>query len=123
MFPIFAPKHRLRLLVRTGSPRRFRLVHRNLHVCFEQKYENIKNVLMEFFKFTAEKSLCMLCHIAYGQVFVMVGHSMGQRLFSILIIIILLIIHVIYQQTTLWHVTNYPECIHSIENISGLKLF
>ena len=36
----------------------------------------------EIFKLTAEKSLCMLYHITYGQVFVMVWHYMDQRLIT-----------------------------------------
>ena len=50
---IYAQKHRLWVLVRTASARRFKRVPINL--CFEQKYENISVFLSENFQFLVVK--------------------------------------------------------------------
>ena len=64
-FVIFAPKHRLWVLVRTAS------VRCNHNLCFEQKKKNIKNFHLKIIIFTAVKN----CSILHGRVFIMGFHS------------------------------------------------
>ena len=58
-FHDFVPKHRLWALVRTAS-----VLSCTLNQCFEQKCQNVSNVI---FIFSPEKNLCIL----NGQVFIM----------------------------------------------------
>ena len=64
IFLIFALKHRLWVLVRTASTRRFYRVP-TIYVLSKNK-RNIKIFLMKFSIFTDEKNLCIL----HGQVFI-----------------------------------------------------
>ena len=69
IFLIFASKHRLWVLVRPDSVRRFYRVPQ-IYVLSK----NIKNIIffpMKFLFFTAEKNLCIL----HGQGFVVVFHT------------------------------------------------
>ena len=61
-FFIFAPKHRLWVLVRTASPRRFAIY------VLKKNKRNIKSFLMKIFNFYNLRKICIL----HGHVFVMV---------------------------------------------------
>ena len=65
-FFFFALKHRLWVLVRTASPRRFLCVP-TIYVLSKNKKNN-KNFLLKIFIFCAFKNLCIL----HGQVFIMI---------------------------------------------------
>ena len=64
---IFAPKHRLWVLIRTASPRRFYRVP-TIYVLIKNK-KNIDNFLLKIFIIYNFKNLCVL----HGHVFVMPG--------------------------------------------------
>ena len=64
-FLIFAPKHRLRVLVRNASPRRFQRVP-TIYVLSKNK-KNMKNFLLKSFNFYNFRKICTL----HGHVFVM----------------------------------------------------
>ena len=76
IFLIFAPKHRLWVLVRTASARRFKRVP-TIYVLSKNK-KNINIFLMKFSIFKMKKNL----YILHGQVFVMLFPSTGLELFG-----------------------------------------
>ena len=73
IFLIFAPKHRLWVLVRTTSARRFYHVP-TIYVLSKNK-KNIKIFQLKIFNFLKLKNLCIL----HGQIFVMKSQSMFQH--------------------------------------------
>ena len=73
IFLIFAPKHRLWVLVRTASSRRFKRV-RTIYVLSKHK-KNINFLPMQFSIFTGENNLCVfvMCRkrlVWYGSIIV-----------------------------------------------------
>ena len=80
IFLIFAPKHRLWVLVRTASARRFQHVP-TIYVLSKNKKNN-QFFPMKFSTFASEKLLCIL----HGQVFVM-GYAYNGVIFRMLLLI------------------------------------
>ena len=73
IFLIFALKHRLWVLVRTTSARRFYRVP-TIYVLSKNK-KNIKIFLLKIFNFYSSKNLCLL----HGQVFLMKLYAHRQK--------------------------------------------